>query len=127
MYSSKYQSPAILGMLGLLLIASPLVFRMPLNFQKFNLQNSEELEQYRAQAKSNTAEKLDKLGIMPSFKKLKFRRYLDDPRRNPMPDTTGYLDDEVVIVYDSAGRCIGRIEERKWLWKHHYKNVCKIK
>ncbi|MEH1777170.1 hypothetical protein [Nostoc sp.] len=127
MYSSKYQSPAMLGIIGLLLVASPLLFRLPLNFSKFNLQGSEELEQYRQQQKAETAEKLDKLGIMPSFKRLKFRRYLDNPKRNPRPDTTGYLDDEIVVVYDSAGRCIGQIENRKWLWKYHYKNVCSTK
>jgi hypothetical protein len=127
MYSSKYQSPAILGVIGLLLIASPLVFRMPLNFQKFNLQGSEELEQYRLQQKAQTADKLDKLGIMPSFRKLKVRKYFDSPKRNPKPDTTGFLDDDIVIVYDSFGRCIGRIEDRKWLWKYHYKNVCSTK
>ncbi|MEH1778516.1 MAG: hypothetical protein V7L26_05100 [Nostoc sp.] len=124
MHSSKYQSPAILGVIGLLLIASPLVFRMPLNFQKFNLQGSEELEQYRLQQKAETADKLDKLGIMPSFRKLKVRKYFDSPKRNPKPDTTGFLDDDIVIVYDSVGRCIGRIEDHKWLWKYHYKNVC---
>jgi hypothetical protein len=127
MYSSKYQSPAILGIIGLLLVASPLLFRLPLNFSKFNLQGSEELEQYRQQQKAETAEKLEKLGMMPSFKKLKIRKYLDNKRRNPNPDTTGYLEDEIVVVYDSVGRCIGQIENRKWLWKYHYKNVCNVK
>ncbi|PHJ69168.1 hypothetical protein VF14_03270 [Nostoc linckia z18] len=127
MHSSKYQSPAMCGFIGLLLVASPLVFRLPLNFSKFNLQGSEEMEQYRAQQKADTAKKLDELGIMPSFTKLKVRRYLDNPKRNPKPDTTGFLEDEVVVVYDSAGRCIGQIENRKWLWKYHYKNVCQIK
>ncbi|MBN3948440.1 MAG: hypothetical protein HWQ38_19080 [Nostoc sp. NMS7] len=123
--NSKYQSPTILGAIGLALIASPLLLGIPLGFAKFNLQKSEELSQWRSQQKAITAKKLDELGIMPEFKKLKFVRYLDTPKRNPKPDTTGYLNDETVIVYDSAGRCIGKIENRKWLWKYHYKNVCK--
>ncbi|AUB42227.1 hypothetical protein COO91_08339 [Nostoc flagelliforme CCNUN1] len=127
MYNSKYQSPAILGVIGALLVASPMFLRLPLNFSKFNLQGSEELEQYRQQQKAQTANKLDELGIMPSFRKLKVRKYLDSPKRNPRPDTTGYLEDEIVVVYDSVGRCIGKIEERKWLWKYHYKNVCNLK
>lgn len=126
MSGSKYQSPAILGIIGLLLIASPLVFRLPLNFSKFNLQASEELEQYRLEQKSATAEKLDQLNMMPRFNKLRIRDYLDNRKRNPKPNTTGYLEDDDVIVYDSAGRCIGRIKNRKWLWKYHYQNVCKI-
>lgn len=127
MYNSKYQSPAILGVIGALLVASPMFLRLPLSFSKFNLQGSEELEQYRQQQKAQTANKLDELGIMPSFRKLKVRKYLDSPKRNPRPDTTGYLEDEIVVVYDSAGRCIGKIEERKWLWKYHHKNVCSAK
>lgn len=124
--SSKYQSPAILGITGLLFIASPLVFRLPLNFSKFNLQSSEELEQYRLQQKANTADKLNQLGVMPEFSKLKMRKYRDNPRNDPKPDTTGYLEDETVIVYDSLGRCIGRIQNRQWLWKYRHQNTCKL-
>lgn len=125
MHNSKYQSPAILGVIGVLLVASPLLFRLPLNFSKFNLQGSEELEQYRQQQKAETAEKLDNLGIMPSFRRLKIRKYLDNPKRDPDPDTTGYLEDEIVKVYDSTGRCIGQIKSRKWFWKYHYRNICR--
>jgi hypothetical protein len=109
-----------------MLIASPLVFQLPLNFQKFNLQGSEELEQYRLQKKADTAQKINQLGIMPEFKKLKIRRYQDNPNRDPKPDTTGYLEDEVVVVYDSLGQCIGKIQSRKWYWKYHYRNTCKV-
>lgn len=125
--SSKYQSPAVLGIIGLLLIASPLVFRLPLSFSKFNLQSSEEFEQYRLQQKANTANKLDQLGVMPEFSRLKIKGYRDNPNRNPKPDTTGFFDDETVIVYDSLGRCIGRIQNRQWLWKYYYRNTCKLK
>lgn len=137
--ASRYQIPATLGLLGLLCVASPLIFKLPSQFQAFNasteleaqtslqqaqLRNSEQLERSRIDQRKETADRLAQAGVLPTGQKLKIRRYFDTPKRNPKPDTTGWLKDEVVFVYDAAGACIGQIRNRQWFWKHHYKNVC---
>lgn len=126
--SIKYQKQATLGLIGLFCIVSPLFAKLPAQFQAFNtatqIESSEEIERTRISQRKVTAEQLAQAGILPNGQKLKIRRYVDNPRRNPQPDTTGWLENEIIFVYDSAGTCIGRIEKRKWLWKHHYRNVC---
>jgi hypothetical protein len=138
--SNKYQKQATLGIAGLLLVASPLFFKLPSQFQLFSANNqiesevahkkaqvegSEDLERTRIQQKKETADKLKETGILPTGAKLKIRRYYDNPHHNPNPDTTGFLEDETVFVYDSAGVCVGRIQKRKWLWKYWYTPACK--
>ncbi len=137
--ANNYQKQATLGIVGLLCVASPLLFKLPSEFQAFdaatqmevetakqkaNLENSEDLERTRIEQKKQTADKLKQTGILPTATKLKIRRYYDTPTSNPNPDVTGYLKDEIVYVYDSAGVCIGRIQTRQWYWKHFYKNIC---
>lgn len=136
----KYQKQATLGLVGLLLAASPLFIKLPSQFQAFNantqletemakqkaqVENSEDLERTRIQQKKQTADQLKQTGVLPTGTKLKIRKYYDTPKWNPLPDTTGFLEDEIVYVYDSAGVCIGKIQARKWLWKHFYTNTCK--
>lgn len=126
-------------MIGFALIASPLVLKLPNQFQAFNSSNelesqvmsekaqvsaSEQLERTRIEEKKLTAEKLQKTGVMPSTNKLKLRRYYDNPKHDPKPETSAWLASETVFVYDSAGVCVGRIQNRKWQWKHYYKGVC---
>jgi hypothetical protein len=137
---NKYQKQATLGLVGLLLAASPLFIKLPSQFQAFNantqletetakqkaqVESSEDLERTRIQQKKQTADQLKQTGILPTGKKLKIRKYYDNSKWNPKPDVTGFLEDEIVYVYDSSGVCIGKIQARKWLWKHFYKNVCK--
>ena len=137
---NKYQKQATLGLVGLLLAASPLFIKLPSQFQAFNantqletelakqkaqVESSEDLERTRIEQKKATADTLKRTGVLPTSTKLKIRNYFDTPKWNPKPDTTGFLEDEIVYVYDSAGVCIGKIQTRKWLWKHFYKNACK--
>ncbi|MBD2536387.1 hypothetical protein H6G97_46740 [Nostoc flagelliforme FACHB-838] len=89
------------------------------------IRESEELERIKAEQRAETADKINSLGVTPSFRKLRIRNYLDSKKCNPRPDTTGYLEDETVFVYDSTGLCIGRIEQRQWKWKYRFKNACK--
>ena len=126
--STKYQKQATLGLIGLACIAAPLVIKLPSQFQAFDaalqIEQSEKIERSRIAQRKETADKLAQAGVLPNGQKLKLRRYLDNPKRDPQPDTTGWLEKETVYVYDAAGKCVGRIEERKWLWKHYYKNAC---
>lgn len=124
----KYKKQASLGLLGLALIASPLLIKLPFQLHTFTanttLQESENIERNRVTERANTANLINDLGVMPSYRKLRMLGYLDNPKRNPRPDTSNYLEDEMVYVYDSAGKCIGMIQERKWQWKYKHKNIC---
>ncbi|MBD2472274.1 hypothetical protein [Nostoc sp. FACHB-145] len=125
----KYQKQALLGLLGMGLIISPWLSQLPAQFKTYNsgitIRESEELERIKAEQRAATADKINELGVMPSFRKLRISDYLDSSRFNPRPNTTGYLEDEIVFVYDSTGLCIGRIEQRQWKWKYRFKNSCK--
>ncbi len=136
---NKYQAQATLGIAGLFLIASPLLIKLPSQFKSFNsatqlstelahekaqLEASESLERARIEQKKQTADKLKETGVLPTGNKLIMRDYFDSPSWNPNPTTTAFLEDETVYVYDSAGICIGKIQNRQWLWKHFYQNVC---
>ena len=126
----KYQKQAMLGLLGLGLIAAPMFIKLPQQFYIFSavsdLEARESVERSRIQQRKLTSDKLNETGILPTSLKLRIRGYLDNPKRNPRPDTSYYQEDEQVYVYDSSGRCIGQISERRWLWKYHYKNVCNL-
>ncbi|MBD2014321.1 hypothetical protein H6F96_10090 [Microcoleus sp. FACHB-53] len=136
---NKYQKQATLGIVGLLFVASPFFLKLPFQFASFSastqLENetalsiaqvaqSEELERTRIAQRKETADKLKETGVLPSGDKLKIRDYYDNSKWNPKPNVTGFLADEIIYVYDSAGACIGKIQNRKWLWKHFYANVC---
>lgn len=92
--------------------------------QAENLRTQEQFERDRISERAITSEQLYKSALAPNSSKLRVRRYFDNPKHNPKPDTTGWGVDEVVYVYDSAGKCIGRIENNQWYWKHHYRNAC---
>lgn len=134
-----YHKQIALGLCGGAVLAMPLLLQFPgqigtymtaarLRAEAQTLQSqttiSEQTERTRITERRKTADTLYNAGIMPSATKLRIRRYLDSPRRDPRPDTTGWLNDETVYVYDAAGSCIGRIEERRWYWKHRHAAAC---
>lgn len=124
----KYQKQASLGLAGLALIASPLIIKLPPQFSAFNAANairaSEDIERIKVAERAATADAINEAGVIPSSRKLRMLGYLDNSKHNPKPDVTGYLEDEIVFVYDSVGKCIGRIQERKWAWKYRIKDAC---
>ncbi|MGI2904758.1 hypothetical protein [Tolypothrix sp. VBCCA 56010] len=126
--ANKYQKQATLGLIGLACIATPLFIKLPAQFHAFHaemqIENSEQIERSRIEQRRQTADTLAQAGVLPNGQKLKIRRYYDDPKHDPKPETTGWLEDETVFVYDTAGVCIGRIEHRQWRWKHRHKNAC---
>lgn len=92
--------------------------------QAENLRTIEEFERTRIAERAKTSGELFKKGIAPNTSTLRVRRYFDNPKVDPKPDTTGWGTDSVIYVYDSAGVCIGRIESNEWFWKHRVKNAC---
>lgn len=127
-YPRRYQKQALMGLVGLGIIFLPVFFKLPGQFTAFNAANElardEQIERSRIAERKKTADKLNEAGVMPEAQVLKILKYYDNPRRDPKPETTGFLKDQTVIVVDSAGRCIGRIQNRQWKWKHYYKGVC---
>jgi hypothetical protein len=133
-----YQKQIGLGLLGGAIIAIPLLYQLPGQFNTYTAQArlkaqselarsriniDEQTERDRIIQRGKTADTLQKTGILPTATKLKIRRYLDNSKRDPKPDTTGW-GDSTVYVYDAAGKCVGRIENRQWYWKHHYTEAC---
>ena len=133
-----YQTQIGLGLLSGAIIAIPLLSQVPGQFNTYTaearlraqseiarsqINMEEQTERDRIVQRGKTADTLQKIGILPSATKLKIRRYLDNALRDPKPDTTGW-GDSTVYVYDAAGKCIGRIENRQWYWKHHYTDAC---
>ncbi|MDF5731728.1 MAG: hypothetical protein PUP92_27910 [Rhizonema sp. PD38] len=133
-----YQKQIGLGLLGGAIIAIPLLYQLPGQFNSYTalaklkarseiarsqINISEQTERDRIIARGKTADTLQKTGVLPTATKLKIRRYLDNVKRDPKPDTAGWSD-SVVYVYDAAGKCIGRIENRQWYWKHRYLDAC---
>lgn len=95
-----------------------------MELQAENLRTQEQFERSRIVERAKTSEQLYKTGIAPNTQKLRIRRYLDNPKQDPRPDTTGWGTDQVVYVYDSAGVCIGRIEDNQWYWRHKLHDAC---
>ncbi|WP_211176361.1 hypothetical protein [Brasilonema sp. UFV-L1] len=89
-----------------------------------NLRATEEFERSRIKQRALTSDELYRSGVAPSATRLRMRRYIDNPNHDPKPDTTGWSTDEVVTVYDSTGKCIGRIENNQWFWKYRVNNAC---
>lgn len=138
-YPKKYQAQALCGLIGLIIIFCPFFLKLPSRFQSFNAANdleteaeiekarvstSEDVERSRISQRKETADELKRAGVMPSTKKLKIINYYDSAKKDPKPETTGFLASDQVRVYDSAGRCIGMIKNRKWHWKHNFPQFC---
>ena len=124
--------------MGGAIIAIPLLYQLPGQFKTYTalarlkaqseidrsrINIGEQTERSRIVQRGKTADTLQKTGVLPSATKLKIRRYLDNSKRDPKPDTTGW-GDSTVYVYDAAGKCVGRIENRQWYWKHKYSDAC---
>lgn len=137
--NNKYQAQFGLILVGSVLVASPLFLRLPSQFQAFKtttqlarevaqaraeVKASEDIERERIEQRKETADTLKRTGVLPTGQKLKIRLYYDNPKKDPKPDVTGFLAEETVFVYDSAGVCVGRIQGRKWLWKKYFPYVC---
>lgn len=138
-YPNRYKKQACLGIVGLTLIASPLFLKLPSQFSAFNAANeaetqvakqkveissSEQVERSRIQERKETADVLQKAGVRRTIRTLTLRKYYDNKKHDPKPETTSFLATDRVQVFDSTGRCIGKIQNRKWYWKHYYSGVC---
>lgn len=124
-----YRKQIGLALAGIAVCAAPvllpLIPKIGTYAQSERLKAEEELQRATIAERAKTSEALYNAGIAPNATSLRIRRYLDSPREDPKPDTTGYGASEIVYVYDSAGVCIGKIEGNQWLWKHKYNNICK--
>jgi hypothetical protein len=134
-----YQKQIITALAGLAVCATPVFVplfpkigayiqaervKAETQLQASNLQTREELERQRIEERAKTSAALYETGVMPTTRKVRVTNYIDSPKKNPRLDTTIYQDDEMIDVFDSTGRCIGRIEEGRWKWKYYYQGLC---
>jgi hypothetical protein len=123
-----YQKQIALGLAGIAVCAVPallpLIPKMATYAASERLKAEEELRRTTIAEQAKTSETLYNAGVAPTTKVLRMRRYLDTPKVDPKPDTTGFPATQLLIVYDSGGRCIGKIEDNQWYWKYKYNDVC---
>ena len=137
--TSKYGKQASLGLVALGLVALPMFLKLPYQFTAFKtdaeletqssqeqsaIKRSEELERARIGERAETGKALNKAGVMPTGQKLKIRKYYYNPKHDPRPETTGFNVDETVFVYDSAGVCVGAIQQGTWKFKGWFPTIC---
>lgn len=131
----SYQKQATLGLIGVALIVAPLLIKLPGDFAAFNLRSDlalksskikadEDLERFKISQRKQSADALNKSGLIPGGDKLKIRNYFYNPLHDPKPEVSGFLDSDWVWVYDSSGQCIGLISERRWKWRKYYPPIC---
>jgi hypothetical protein len=124
-----YKKQLYLALAGVLVcmlpVIIPLVPKLGAYAETERLKATEGLERTRIEERAKTSDALYEAGVMPTTRKLRITNYFDSSKRNPRPDTTLYQDDEIIDVFDATGRCIGRIEEGIWKWKHKAKGICK--
>lgn len=134
-----YQKQIWLALAGCAVCASPLLLplipkigayaeaekqKANLYLQAENLKTEEEYQRSRITERAKTSETLYRTGVAPNARILRIRRYIDNAKVDPKPDTTGWNADELVYVHDSTGVCIGKIENNQWFWIHKYNNAC---
>ncbi|WP_373525880.1 hypothetical protein [Nostoc sp.] len=123
-----YKKQLYLALAGVLVcflpVIIPLIPKLRAYAEAERLKATEGLERSRIEERAKTSNALYEAGVMPTTRKLRITNYFDSSKRNPRPDTTLYLDDEIIDVFDATGRCIGRIEEGIWKWKHKDKEIC---
>lgn len=124
-----YKKQLYLALAGVLVcflpVIIPLIPKLGAYAKAERLKATEGLERQRIEERAKTSDALYEAGVMPTSRKLRITNYFDSSKRNPRPDPTLYQDDEIVDVFDATGRCIGRIEEGIWKWKHKDKGMCK--
>jgi len=126
-----YQKQIALGLVGIAVCAIPMLLPLVPKIQTYatseRLKAEEELRRTTIAEQAKTSETLYNAGVAPTTKVLRMRRYVDTPKVDPKPDTTGFPATQLLIVYDSGGRCIGKIEDNQWYWKYKYSDVCSNK
>ncbi len=108
-----------------------MLLQVPADYQKFETKrrtsDSEDINRARIKERKETANLLQKTGLLREGKTLTIRDYEDDSKEKPgISNRTllSYLEDEEVYVYDFKRMCIGKIKSRRFYWKHHYKGIC---
>jgi hypothetical protein len=123
-----YQKQIGLALAGIAVCAAPvllpLIPKIGTYAQSERLKAEEELQRTSIIEQAKTSETLYEAGIAPTTKVLRMRRYVDTPKVDPKPDPTGFPATQLIVVYDSGGRCIGKIEDNQWYWKYNYSDVC---
>ncbi|MBD2773330.1 hypothetical protein [Iningainema tapete] len=128
--ADKYLFPTGISLFGGLLIAAPLFLKVPSDYTTFavkdSLQQSEEINRERINQRKETADLIRKTGLLPEGRTLRIVDYDDGikPPKLKRQILQSYLADQVLFVYDRSNICIGKIENRRFIWKRKTNAAC---
>jgi hypothetical protein len=129
--ADKYMPCALMGFAGLAFIASPLFLNIGIQYQEYSASNqlnsSENINRQEIRERKKTADLIKKTGLEVQGQTLRIIDYTDNPDKAPSMKPSvlrAYLESQKVWVYDASGTCIGKIEKRKFIWKHNNSTVC---
>lgn len=129
--ADKYMPAAMTAFAGLAFIASPLFLNLGPQYQEYSANNqlnsSENINRKEIIERKKTADLIKKTGLEVQGKTLRIVDYtdnLDNPPYMKPAVLRAYLESQKVWVYDVSGVCIGKIEKRKFVWKHDNSEVC---
>lgn len=140
MSSRKMVIPSITCGIGMILVCSPLYISLPQQMQVWA--EKQELAQDRIKRETvieeeskltqTQIEERDKVARLAARRKqavpnrsMRLARfeYPKDGRPKSI-STRGFLSTDIIQVYDSLGKCIGLIKNRKFQFIEDYQNVC---
>lgn len=129
--SDKYMVGSGIAFLGGVVIIAPLFLKAPSDYATYtareSLEQSEEINRNRIQQRKKTADVIKATGVLPEGRTLTITGYVDNNQRPPglkRKTLNRYLLDQIVHVYDESGRCIGKIENREFLWYRQDASAC---
>ncbi|MUG97989.1 hypothetical protein F7734_39045 [Scytonema sp. UIC 10036] len=128
--ADKYFLPTGISLIGGLLIIAPLFLKIPSDYATFvakdTLNKSETINRDRIAQRKATADLIKKTGLLPFGRTLRIIDYDDGHKPPKLTRQTlqHYLADEVVFVYDRSSTCIGKIQNRRFIWKRDSSTVC---
>jgi hypothetical protein len=129
--ADKYMPAALMGFAGLAFIASPLFLNVGFQYQEYStnnqLKSSENANRQEIIERKKTADLIKKTGLEVQGKTLRIVDYTDNPDQPPYMKLSvlrAYLESQKVWVYDVSGVCVGKIEKRKFMWKHDNSKAC---
>lgn len=128
--ADKYLLPTGVAAFGGLLIIAPLFLKAPSDYATFaakdSVKQSEEVNRDRIQQRKQTAELIRKTGLLPEGSTLRIVDYDDGakPPKIKRQILQSYLADQVLYVYDRSNTCIGKIENRQFIWKRKSTDAC---
>ncbi len=129
--ADKYILPSGVAFLGGLFVIAPLFLKAPSDYATYTareaLEQTEEINRDRIKQRKQTADVIRQTGVLPEGRTLTIVGYVDNAQRPPglkQRTLNRYLPDQVIHVFDESGICIGKIQNRKFIWNRQDASAC---